>query len=345
MRVTRESLIRIAKETAQERAFNNPSIIAAYLTGSLVTEDPFLGGVTDIDLVLITSRNPPMTRQIVGLTPDFHLDIAYRSKADYAPPRELRVNPWLSHEVYDPILLYESQHFFEFTQASVRAGFEFHTPPLVLERCRRLLEHGRKIWFDLMDINNTNNPKDVTRYLKSVYHAANAIAELNGPPLPERRLLLLFPSLAEQAGRPGMSAGLLGLLGGLQIKPSTLESWLSLWAADFKSAFESGKADIRIQPARFNYYHKCFEAMLGGEDWSALLWPLIKTWTLAVTVLPANDTGQWRTACEQLGLIGTGFAERVAGLDHFLDEIEILLNEFAQANGLETSTSGLSTIK
>ena len=29
MRVTRESLIRIAKETAQERAFNDPAIVAA----------------------------------------------------------------------------------------------------------------------------------------------------------------------------------------------------------------------------------------------------------------------------------------------------------------------------
>jgi hypothetical protein len=35
MRVTRDSLLRIAKETVQERAYNDPDIIAAYLTGSL----------------------------------------------------------------------------------------------------------------------------------------------------------------------------------------------------------------------------------------------------------------------------------------------------------------------
>ena len=45
MRVTRESLIRIAKETVQERAYNDKNIIAAYLTGSLLTEEPFLGGL------------------------------------------------------------------------------------------------------------------------------------------------------------------------------------------------------------------------------------------------------------------------------------------------------------
>ena len=46
MRVTRESLIRIAKETAQQRAFNERDLIAAYLTGSLVSDaDPMLCGL------------------------------------------------------------------------------------------------------------------------------------------------------------------------------------------------------------------------------------------------------------------------------------------------------------
>ena len=165
MRVTRESLIRIAKETAQERSYNNKEIIAAYLTGSLLTDDPLLGGVTDIDLVLVTANNPPMRREIVALTPDFHLDISFRAKAEYNPPRELRVNPWLGYEIYDPMLLYESQHFFEFTQAAVRAGFEFREPALMLQRCRTLLDHGRKIWFDLMDVGEDTGPKDVASIL------------------------------------------------------------------------------------------------------------------------------------------------------------------------------------
>ena len=339
MRVTRESLIRIAKETAQERAYNNKDIIAAYLTGSLLTEEPFLGGVTDIDLVLVTANKPPMTREIVALTPDFHLDISYHSKAEYDPPRELRVNPWLGYEIYDPMLLHESQHFFEFTQASVRAGFEFHEPALVLQRCRTLLDHGRKIWFDLMDIRADSGPMDVRKYLKSLYHGVNVIAELNGPPLPERRLLLLFPSLAEQANRPGLSAGLLGLLGATGVDASTLESWLPEWESMFKAAFETGAAEARIHTARLNYYKKCFEAMLGGEDPTVMLWPLFNTWTHAAVALPESEISAWDAAREKLGLAGESFIERVEGLDHFLDELDILLDEIAAANGLETSTS------
>jgi hypothetical protein len=339
MRVTRESLIRIAKETAQERAFNNRSIIAAYLTGSLLTEEPFLGGTTDIDLVLVTAVKPPMSREIVKLTSDFHLDISFHSKAEYTPTRELRTNPWLGYEIYDPLLLYDSQHFFDFTQAAVRAGFEFHEPDLVLQRCRKLLDHGRKIWFDLTDVGDDATPRDVANYFKSLYHAVNAIAELNGPPLPERRLLLLFPKLAELAGRPGMSVGLLGLLGGTEIGADRLEGWLPAWETTFKAGFETGKADARINTARAHYYKGCFQAMLGSEDPKVLLWPLLSTWTLSAAVLHETKLDPWRSAFEELGLAGSQFPKRVEGLDHYLDEIEILLDEIAAANGLETSTS------
>jgi hypothetical protein len=339
MRVTRESLIRIAKETVQQRTYNDKEIVAAYLTGSLLNDDPFLGGVTDIDLVLVTAGQPPMTREIVGLTPDFHLDISYRAKADYDPPRELRANPWLGYEVYDLMVLYETKHFIEFTQSAVRAGFEFHGPALVLQRCRKLLDHGRKIWFDLMDIGDNAGPKEVAKYLKSIYHAVNVIAELSGPPLPERRLLLLFPSLAEQAGRPGLNAGLLGLLGGTALDTSALGSWIAGWESNFKTSYETGKADARIHPARLNYYKKCFDAMLGSDNPSVMLWPLLTTWTNAAAVLPEDESQVWQEACSVLGLVGERFPEHVEGLDHYLDELDILLDEYAQANGLETSNS------
>ena len=83
MRVTRESLIRIAKETAQERAYNDRDIIAAYLTGSLVSNeiDPLLGGTTDIDSIFVHATEPKHRREFVKLTPDFHVDLGHRAKA------------------------------------------------------------------------------------------------------------------------------------------------------------------------------------------------------------------------------------------------------------------------
>ena len=204
MRVTRESLIRIAKETAQERAYNDRDIIAAYLTGSLVSNDidPLLGGTTDIDIIFVHATEPKHRREFVKLTPDFHVDLGHRAKSEFKRPRELRLDPWLGWEMYDPQLLFEREKFFGFVQAGLRAGFEFNAPAPALQRSRALLAHGRQIWRDLLAIEDIVSPMDVVKYIKSLYHAVNAVAELSGPPLHERRLLLEFPSRAEAAQRP-----------------------------------------------------------------------------------------------------------------------------------------------
>ena len=340
MRVTRESLIRIAKETAQERAFNDRLLIAAYLTGSLVAGgDPLLGGTTDIDIIFVHADEPKHRREFVKLTPDFHLDISHRAKAEFKRPRELRVDPWLGWEMYDPMLLFEREKFFEFVQAGLRAGFEFNAPAPALQRSRLLLAQGRQIWRDLLEVTDTVTPKDVTQYMKSLYHAVNAVAELSGPPLQERRLMLDFPTRAETAQRPGMNAALIGLMGASALDASQIGAWVPEWKLAFEAATESNRVDVRIHPARLNYYEKGINAILAGETPQAAVWPLLHTWTFAVEVLPEHSVNAWRSACGQLGLTSVGFEERVEGLDHFLDEVEALLDELAREHGLETSTS------
>ena len=339
MRVTRESLIRIAKENAQERAFNDRNIIAAYLTGSLVSDaDPMLGGTADIDLVLVHAQRPGIMREVVKLSPDFHLDIVHRSKDEFKSPRELRVDPMLGYEMYDPMLLYQREKFFEFVQAGLRAGFEFHAPALVLVRCRKLLAEARKGWVDLSDISEDKaGPTQIKQFLQAVYHAANAVAELNGGPLAERRFLVEFPARAQAAERPIFTATLFNILGASDIDAPLVSEWLSDWETAFLGASENAKVDQRVHPARLNYYKKAIEALLAGESPLASLWPLIHTWTLAANVLEKDQIKPWQITCEQLGLLGNSFEQRISDLDHYLDEIEIRFDEIAAANGLETS--------
>jgi predicted nucleotidyltransferase len=341
MRVTRESLIRIAKETAQERAYNDKDIIAAYLTGSLANDelDPMLGGTADIDIIFVHKDEPKHRREFVRLTPDFHADISHRAKAEFKRPRELRLDPWLGWEMYDPQLLFEREKFFEFVQAGLRAGFEFNSPALALQRSRSLLAHGRQIWRDLLEISDTVMPKDVAQYMKSLYHGVNAVAELSGPPLQERRLMMDFESRAETAQRPGMDAALTGLLGASALDVSAIHAWLPDWKHAFESATESSRVDPRINPVRMNYYEKAILAMLETSKPCVALWPLLQTWTLAVDVLPDMTANPWRAACGQLGLTAAGIEERVDALDHFLDEVEALLDDLSAQYGLDTSTS------
>ncbi len=341
MRVTRESLIRIAKETAQERAFNDRGIVAAYLTGSLLSaEDPMLGGTTDIDLVLVHGGSPAASREIVKLTPDYHVDIRHRAKSDFKSPRELRADPLLGYEMYDPQLLYEREKFFEFFQAGLRAGFEFQAPSLVLARSRKLLAQARKGWMDLSDIRPEQaGALQVRQFLRALTFAANTVAELSGGPLAERRFLLDFPARAQAADLPDFTATMFNLLGASQVEAAAVSHWLPAWKTSFLAAAESAKVDQSIHAARLNYYEKAMRALLEGDMPLTALWPLIQTWTLAAMVLDEAQAKPWHVACQELGLLGAGFEARVGGLDRYQDDIEARLDEIAVANGLETSTS------
>jgi len=341
MRVTRESLTKIAKETAQERAYNDKGIIAAYLTGVLVNDqlDPMLGGTADIDIIFVHKDEPEHRREFIRLTPDFHVDIKHRAKAEFKKPRELRLDPWLGWEMYDPQLLFEREKFFEFVQAGLRAGFEFNAPEPALHRSNLLLSQARQMWREMLEISDMVTPEDVLQYMKSLYYAVNAVAELSGPPLGERRLMLEFTARAETAQRPGMDAALIGLLGASALDPSIMKSWLPDWKLAFESAVESTRVDASIDLVRVNYYERAITTMLESEKPIAALWPLLHTWTHAVAVLPDLASNPWRAVCGQLGLTAVGIEDRIEGLDHFLDEVDALLEELSAQYGLETSTS------
>ena len=338
MRVTRDTLIRNAKEIAQERAYNDHDIVAAYLTGSLLSEDPMLGGTADIDIVFVHRNQPAKGREFIKLTPDFHVDISRRTRDQFKSPRELRGDPWMGYEMYDPILLYEREKFFDFVQASLRAGFDFEGPPLRLQRCRKMLLHARQVWMDLTELPEVIGPKEVRRFMKSLFHAVNTIAELSGPPVQERRLLLEFPARAEAARNPGLAAGALGLMGAKDLDPEKMKGWLPDWKAAFTSACGIPGVDVRIDPVRLNYYEKAIKSMLDGETPLSALWPLLHTWTLSTERLGGDHLKFWQNVVTELGLSGPGFEERVQGLDQYIDGIEILLDEMAAANGLETSS-------
>ena len=242
--------------------------------------------------------------------------------------------------MYDPLLLYESDHFFQFVQAGLRD--KFHEPVNILQRARRNADHARQMWNDLQIPSDCGAPL-VLKYLKAVNHAANAVAILNGKPLAERRLLLQFPARAASAGLPGLAAGLLGLLGAPNVDFFALAGFLPAWEKDFQEAASKPEAsprafrravEGRIHPARLAYYKKALETFLGGEDPQASLWPFIHTWSLAASVLPPDRPVAWQAACQQLGLVGEAFKERLQGLGQYLDDIEELLEGRASVKGV-----------
>lgn len=331
MRITRETLVRIAKETAQKRALAEPGLVAAYLTGSVRGDNPFLGNSTDIDIVLVHPGEQKVRREVIAVTADIHLDIVHNPRREYEKPKELRLHPWLGPELYDPLPLYVSGHFFEFIQAGVRA--EFSDPGNVLARARKNAEHARQIWSGLQE-GLEAGPVWLLAYLKSINHAANSIALLTGNPLAERRFMLQFHERAEAAGAPGLAVDLVNLLGGDRAELSGLREFLAAWEEDFVHAASRKKVHPSIASPRLTYYKASFHAMLTSESHLAVLWPLVHTWTLCAAALPSTQQKKWQAACETLGLFGQGFPERLEELDRFLDAVDDRLDEMAASHGL-----------
>jgi hypothetical protein len=336
MRITRDTLLKIVRDTVNQRTRADRGLLAVYIHGSLLEGDYLLGGTTDIDLFFIHMDTIPTPREIVHLSDEVHLDIAHHYHRDYTNTRRLRLHPWLGPTLQDCRIQYDPQHFLDFTQASVRGQFD--RPDYVLERSRKQLESARQIWSALHEAHTDPVPQDIVSYLRALENAANAIAGIYGPPLTERRFLLRMPQRCEAVGRPGLYPGLLGMLGAPNMEVEMVKAWIPLWQAAYQAlsaAVPPDKVPPRLSPFRQVYYRKAFDSLLEGSQPQTVLWPLLRSWTLAVASLPTpgEHITDWRASLEKLHLAGKEFTERVAALDAYLDMVEETLEQWAIANG------------
>lgn len=327
MRITRELLHRIADDTVNERAKQDETIVAAYLHGTVMEgDDPVLGGAADIDIVFI-HENYDRAREIIRMTEDVHLDIEHHSKAMYQPPKELRTRPWLGYAIYNCHLLYDPQHFLDFTQAGVR-GLFFHYEN-VLARAETLMNRARAAWLHFHNRKVSFSPEQVRMYLQALEDAINAVACLYGPPMGGRRFLSRFKLLADERGIPEIYDSVVRLVSGEMFPNGAtaveeVKGWMLEWSDDFRRLNAGYDVPPQLNFHRLSYYMRGYEAMLGSDDPEAALWPLLDTWTLMAETMP-SQSGTWQAVCERIGLMGDGFDHQLDGLDALVDHIELLL--------------------
>ena len=333
MRITREMLLNLARETAERTARRQRDVVCIFLIGSLLDDEPLLGGSGDIDLVYVHDSEPLTPREIQRLSDEITLDIAHLGAAAFQPARRLRQDPWLGSALwYNPLVLYDRQHWFEFTQAGATAHFTL--PENVYPRSQRLATTARQLWRDLSE---TPSPALETAWgvLEALTLAANAIACLSGAPLTERRFVLNFPARAQAVGRPGLAAGFTDLIGGEAAAHAGLQDWQAAWLEALDAVGAREDAPPRLNAARRAYYRRPVEA-LAAEQPLAAWWIQWRTWTRAVRHLGEASPcyADWHTAAEALGL-GLSQRERIlAALDAYLDTVEETLDQWAGENGV-----------
>ena len=339
MRITRETLIKLAQDTTAERVRLNRRIICVYLTGSLLHDEPLLGGTGDIDLFVIHDSQPAVDREVVRLSDEIHLDIAHLSQDVFQHPRLLRTHPWISPFIVShPLVYHDTQHWFEFTQASITA--QFNQPDNVVQRGRQLADSARRTWLDASaaPAEASLAPAQVWNFLKALEEAANAIATLTGNPLTERRFLLEFPQRALTLGRPTLSSGLLELFSPQQAADDVWESWQPAWKEALQAVGQAADCPPHLLPARHAYYLRA-AASLREVNPAAALWILLRTWTRSACLLASHlaapwESEPWLAVLQTLGLDGDGFRQRLVAMDGYLDTVEETLDEWASQMGV-----------
>jgi hypothetical protein len=332
MRITRDTLLKIARDTAAQRVRTHRRLICVYLTGSLLTDEPLLGGTGDIDLICVHDSEPLQRREIVRLVDEVHLDIGHFSQADFSQPRHLRQEPWIGPTITShPILLHDAAHWFDFTQAAVTA--QFNNPDNTLARARALSEAARQSWLALR-LSSEVTSGQVWHYLRALENAGNAFASLSGTPLTERRFWLGLAERAETLGRDTLATELVGLLLPQPLSAADWQAWQAPWQAAFTAAGESTDCPPRLQPARWPYYAHAAAALFESTP-TVSVWLALRTWTQAAALLPTDhpSLADWRGVLGSLGFDHAGFSARLDAFDAYLDRLEETLDEWGEANG------------
>jgi len=329
MRITRDALLKLAKETVQKRFAPDINVTAVFLIGSLRPENAVVDTAADVDLLVIHNGELPRDREIVKLSNEYHLDILYEASSLYAQPRELRGDAWRGWAMWDPMLLFQRGRFFEYTQSVVRAQFE-QTENL-LKRARSFSVPAREGWFAMQSDPESANPM---RILDAVFNAANALASLSGAPIPERRLLAEFPARAQGQGQEDLIQTLFACVAS-GTNAQSIGQWRPAWEMAFRTAAQS-PGDLRLHSARLAYYKTAIDAQLESDLPNAALWPMLYTWALAAENVSFDEeqTKAWEAVCNEMGLGTEARSDRLQALDSFLDRVEEILEQVAVENGI-----------
>ena len=333
MRITRDLLLNTARDTIKHHTYGGHDLICAYLTGSLIYDQPLLGGVTDIDMVYVHSGESPCAREIVPLTEDIHLDIAHFPQSTFSQPRNLRTDPWVgSFLCQDPLMLYDSQHWFEYTQAGTAA--QFYQPTNVLQRVKFFSGQARTSWLSLQMKQEDFITSSLPAYLKILKNAANAIACLTSVPLTDRRLLIDFPQRAQNLQMPGLVGGFTDLILPEEPVEPEWDTWIANWKASYELLLKQPEVPTGLSNGRLTYYEKAI-LELSETNQEAALWIMLWTWSKISALLPSDCTEStaFSNFCSSLSLSESLLSARLASMDTYLDTVEEVIDNWAYTNG------------
>lgn len=329
MKNSRALLIDLARREAERRGADD-DVISGYIVGSVARDEEPLGGVTDIDLVLIHDEPPNVSREIVRLSDQIHHDIAHHHKNLYAKPRELRVHPWMGPSLCEPLFIYDPHHFFEWAQAGARG--QFYRPDHMLTRSTAFLQQARQ-GATLLPLTG----RWVRTYVHAAMDAVNAVASLTGLPVAGRRVMAELADSIAKLEYPQVFGGFLDLIGAEHFTNWDVPALLSAWGKAFDTATNIS-SDPELHSSRRIYFLQGFQTLVENGQSKSILWTLLSSWERSIYALDSNEewrdlTDQWDSFLRSTNLSTPHRRQREEQLEAYIDSVENVVETWGEEHG------------
>ncbi len=338
MIITKERLMNVCQSFIIKEINQDKSISGAFLTGSMLSDDPFLNGSTDIDLYLVHNNKCVFKREIVQISPEITFDIYNVSYETFEHPRDLRLNPWLGSDIcYRPILLYEKSHWFELMQSSVEANF--FLPDLIIKRAHAYSYEARKIWNFLNENENINNGEYSHLYYEIIKNSVNSLFVLSGKPSSNRRIIYDLEEKTKKISFENICGEIYRLLIGDKDPEPYFQYYYNAWCYYIDYFGKSGLGNIYTEYnlARKDYFTKPVE-YFWQKQLIISLWIMGKTWS-DISYIMKSYENEFFISFGMITKTNIEFRiDRLKQLDYVLDLIDKYLDKWSLDHGIEDTT-------
>lgn len=332
MKITKERLLTLTQMYLNKLVRSDHSVVCVYLVGSMLEEDPFINGTTDVDLVIVHNVPVSENREIVAISPEATLDIHHIEQNTYSPPRKIRKDPWVGSSLcFDPIVLYGTGHWFEFAQASVEAGF--FQPEAVIYRSR-LFSNAAREKFSSLGTTMQQGGNYTAAYLKTIENAANAVATLVGKPLTDRTMFKQFKAIADNLDEPELMADLHALLLGNRDISPYYEYFFNAWKyyIEFFGNNPVSHSMMKLNASRLLYYMRPVE-WYWNEHLTSSIWLMAKTWSSIANYIQLDDNEYYNSFLTMLEISPHFFVQRHDQLEALLEKVEDVQEKWGREKG------------
>jgi hypothetical protein len=349
--IKRDTLMKYARDLAAQRANQRPSILAAYIVGSVARGDAPFDEAYDLDLFLI-DESPGIilpAPEDVRLTPQIIAEISYRRPEFYKDTARLRDHHWMGPEIAEGLALYDPRHFFERVQAGVRGRFD--RPVHIHARAQGFLDWARGELAALDPLPEAGpaaapTGEAIHHFAHTLQFAAGALLSLDLAVGPPRRLLVRLGEAGRALGRPDLYTFFLQTISAADLTPDEVEQLIAMWGSLYGAAaeFHQGEwgEDFFVHPMRRSYYERALRALAAEGRGRDGAWLLLYTGNACANQVrqhaPEGPSFIYLEKWDQtLGRFGLGsaetFAQAVGLLRDYVRQVEEFVEQWAEREG------------